>query len=192
MQKIGITGGIGSGKTTVCNIFKMLGIPVFNADYQAKLLLQNNQVKQQLNSWFGNLIFTNNQVDKKKMAQLIFNNPNAISKVNGLIHPLVAQQFEQWVLLNKQKPIVIKESALIFENNLQASLNVVILVTAPVQLRVARVMERDNMLQQQVIDRINNQMPDDEKQKLANYKIINDNNTLLIPQVLAIISQILK
>jgi dephospho-CoA kinase len=183
-MKIGITGGIGSGKSVVCEIFKHLGIPVFNADEEAKALLNTELVVDFYFNQFGEKAFTNNILDKNKIASLIFSDKPALEKVNNFIHPLVFNEFENWCTKYAEKPYVIHEAALIFESKSQEHFNATILVHAPFEMRIQRVILRDKVERAIVEQRIINQMDDNEKIKLTNYSINNDGSELLIPQVL--------
>jgi dephospho-CoA kinase len=184
MIKVGITGGIGSGKTIVCEIFAKLGVPVFYADIEAKALLDVTGVKEQIIALCGKQILTpENNIDRKKMAAAIFNNQTLLGKVNQLIHPLVRDNFQIWA--EKQKSnFVIKEAALIFETSANKLLDYTVMVNTPLELRIKRVMERDQVSREQVLSRIKNQMPDEEKIKLADFIIENNEKQLVIPQVI--------
>lgn len=183
---VGITGGIGSGKSTVCEIFKILGVPVFEADKVAKNLMNENIViRQNLVEWFGNEIYSENQLNRKLLAEHIFNDNNLLTKVNSLVHPIVREEFEKWK--NKQETVYsVYEAAILFESGFYKLMDFTILITAPEQIRINRVMKRDNLSQDQVVARINNQWTDDKKRKLATTVIINDNKNLIIPQIIEI------
>jgi dephospho-CoA kinase len=184
MLKIGITGGIGSGKTTVCEIFKQFGIPVFTSDFEAKKLLDTPKVLDFYKTEFGDSVFTNGLLDKRKIATLIFENQEAKEKVNEFIHPLVIESFLSWALNQKNCPYVIKEAALLFESKANLALNYTVLISAPVELRIKRVMQRDKCSGETVVKRIKSQMSEENKMKLANFVISNDEHSLLLPQVL--------
>ena len=183
---VGITGGIGSGKSTVCEIFKILGVPVFEADKVAKNLMNENIViRQNLVEWFGNEIYSENQLNRKLLAEHIFNDNNLLTKVNSLVHPIVREEFEKWK--NKQETVYsVYEAAILFESGFYKLMDFTVLITAPEQIRINRVMKRDNLSQDQVVARINNQWTDDKKRKLATTVIINDNKNLIIPQIIEI------
>jgi dephospho-CoA kinase len=184
MLKIGITGGIGSGKTTVCEIFKQFGIPVFTSDFEAKKLLDTPNVLDFYKTEFGDSVFTSGLLDKRKIATLIFENQEAKEKVNDFIHPLVIESFLSWALDQKNCPYVIKEAALLFESKANLALNYSVLISAPVELRIKRVMQRDKCSGETVVKRIRSQMSEENKMKLANFVISNDDHSLLLPQVL--------
>ena len=183
---VGITGGIGSGKSTVCEIFRILGIPIFEADKVAKNLMNENSViRQNLIEWFGNEIYSENQLNRKLLAELIFNNNSLLNKVNSLVHPIVREEFEKWK--KKQETVYsVYEAAIMFESGFYKLMDFTVLITAPEQIRINRVMKRDNLSQDQVVARINNQWTDDEKRKLATTVIINDNKNLIIPRIIEI------
>lgn len=186
MLTVGLTGGIGSGKSTVAKIFETLGIPVFNSDVEAKkLLLFNNEVKKLVKAKFESA-FEGNQLNKAKLAQLVFNDKTALNQLNQIIHPAVKNVFQQWVETNKAAPFVVKEAAILIETELHKTLDKLILVTAPTSLRIQRVVARDGISEQEVIERINNQLSDEKKIPLADFIILNDDETLVIPQVMNI------
>jgi dephospho-CoA kinase len=186
MLKIGITGGIGSGKSTVCGIFLRFGIPVFNADMEAKKLLENREVMAFYRNEFGDQVFNNNKLDKQKISSIIFEDSVALQKVNNFIHPLVKLKFDEWCELFQSKVYVLEEAALLFESGSYNALDATIFVHAPQKLRIKRVAERDHVTHEMVMQRIKNQWPDQKKIKLANYIITNDEHSLLLPQVLRI------
>ncbi len=184
MLKVGITGGIGSGKSTVCEIFRQLGVPIFNSDYEAKKLLETTDIIDFYKKEFGDKVFINGLLDKQKIATLIFNNTEALQKVNNFIHPIVIDNFAKWIRIQKNCKYVIKESALLLEKNNKGDLDYVVLVLAPEELRLKRVMSRDGIDESGVLKRIINQTPDEEKMKIASFIISNDDHSLLLPQVL--------
>ncbi len=193
MLTIGVTGGIGSGKSIVCDIFKQLGIPVYNADKRAKYLINNNEnLKTALQNTFGNDIYQpNGTLDKPKLASIIFNNKQALERINALVHPAVKDDFQQWVTrLPAQNKLVIKEAAILFESNTYQYLDTVITVTAPRELRIQRVMKRDNTSRKNVEKRMNNQWSDEKKIKMSDYVIVNDEKRAVITQVLNIFEQL--
>ena len=193
MKTIGLTGGIGSGKTTVGEVFKQIGIPVYNCDLQAKLLTnKNSEIKIKLISLFGKDIYDNKGLDRPKLAEIIFKDKSALEKVNSIIHPIVRQDFSHWVKNQNNVPYVIQESAIMFESGLFQSLDMVITVTAPVEIRKKRVILRDNLSEGQVLSRMNNQISDDERVQKSNFVIVNDDQNLIIPQVLFVDSEIKK
>ena len=184
MLKIGVTGGIGSGKSTVCEIFRHLGTPVFNSDFEANKLLNSFDVIEFYKNEFGDSVFTDDSLDKQKIAALIFYDPEALQKVNNFIHPIVNSGFTKWLQNQKNSFYVIKESALLLELKYIKDIDYIVLVIAPLELRIKRVQLRDNVETNTVMNRIKNQAADSEKMKHANYIISNDENSLILPQVL--------
>jgi dephospho-CoA kinase len=186
MMIVGITGGIGSGKSIVAGIFESLGIGVYNADNRSKTLLDNNQkLKNLLIAAFGKKVYTTKGIDKKYFASLIFNDKKLLKASNQIIHPFVKQDFEVWVN-SQSSPYVIKESAILFETGIYKQLDKTILVVAPEELRIKRVIDRDQIPVKVVMERIKNQWDDATKEALADYIIVNNESQLLVSQVLSI------
>lgn len=183
LLKIGITGGIGSGKSTVCAIFQILGIPVFNADIEARKLYDEPQVKEAIILAFGDIMYPQGVFDKKAMADLVFQSADKLKQLNELLHPLVQIQFDTW-LQQQVSPYAIKEAALLIEAGSYQQLDALILVTCPMNKRIERVMKRDRVTEDEVLARINKQLSEEDKRALCQYEIINDDRQLLIPQVL--------
>ena len=185
MIKVGITGGIGSGKSTICNFFALLGIPVFNADLEAKRIMNESAlIRSKMMMNFGKDIYLPNQtIDRKKLAGMIFNSPSLLQKVNFIIHPEVRNYFFEWS--NRQNsPYVVHEAAILFESGFYEMMDYTILITAPEQLRIDRVMKRDGNSAEEIKDRMSKQWTDDEKMKLADITIINDNRELVLPRLI--------
>ena len=171
---VGLTGGIGSGKTTVAQIFKSLGIPVYNADEEAKLLMQNSTaIQQELINLLGEDCYINGQLNRSFVASRVFTNPRLLEKINAIVHPKVATHFEQWCS-NQNAPYVIKEVAILFETNTQHLFDFIITVTAAVETRIQRVMDRDHKSKKEVMSIMNNQLPDSEKINQSNFVIFNE------------------
>lgn len=189
--KIGITGGIGSGKSLVCQVFRLLEAPVFEADIQAKRLVNtHSDIKNGLIDWYGPDIYsTNGTIDRKKLAGIIFTNSAEMQRVNDLIHPVVRQEFMIWADQQKS-PYVIHEAAILFESGFYKMMDYTILVSAPEKIRIKRVVERDGSTIKAVQQRINKQWNDEKRRGLASLELINDNNTLLIPQIIRIDKQL--
>jgi dephospho-CoA kinase len=184
MLKIGLTGGIGSGKSTVANIFKVLGIPVFDADSVAKELMENNlEIRENLIHHFGSLVFENNQLNRKWLANKVFKDPYELNILNAIVHPITLQVAEDW-FLKQNAPYAIKEAALIFEAGAGAGLDYVIGVFAPQNLRIQRVMKRDGLKREEVLERIDRQVSDTIKMKLCDFIIVNNDQQLLTQQVI--------
>jgi len=170
---IGLTGGIGSGKSTIARFFASLGVPVYIADEEAKKILYEPEVVAELQAAFGDGVLTNGTPDKAKLAALVFNDATKLQLLNGIIHPRVAEHFKEWVVQNNDKPFVIKEAAILFESGSYKDCDAVILVTAPQEERIKRVMQRDNVTREQVLERIANQWDEQKKAQLSNYIIDN-------------------
>lgn len=170
---IGLTGGIGSGKTTIANYLKSLGIPVYNSDDQAKKILYLPETIDSLKSAFGNIVFTNELFDKDKLAKLVFNNPEQLKVLNQIIHPAVKVDFENWLKANKNSPLVIKEAAILFESGSYKDCDAVISISAPQEMRIQRVIERDHLTFDEVMSRINNQWTDEMRKNKSDYVIDN-------------------
>lgn len=187
MLKIGITGGIGTGKSTVCRIFETLEIPVFKADDESKKILEEDaEVMKAIQGAFGESVYSEGNLNKKKLAGIVFNNPEKLADLNAITHPAVSRKFEFWVIQQQDVPYVIEEAALIYEAGAEALLDVVIVVTSPEWLRIQRVSERDKTNEAEIRTRMKNQWPEEEKIKRARFIIHNDEEQLLIPQVLSI------
>jgi|SRR6185437_15935033 len=191
MLKLGITGGIGSGKSVVCAIFQCLGVPVFRADDESRRLLnEDTAVKNEVIKLFGPSIIIDGKPDRKKIAAIVFADKEKLSQLNAIIHPAVRRSFEQWV--SKQpSQVIIEEAAIMFESGAYKNLDAVLVVTAPEKLRIERVMSRDGVTEAEVKRRMENQISDEEKIKRANYVVVNDGVTMLIPTVLEIYKSLL-
>ncbi len=186
MLKIGLTGGIGSGKSTVAKTFEVLGIPVYYADVEAKRLMNENEgLKQKIQELFGTAIYTDGKLKRVVLADIVFNDPEKLEQLNALVHPITINDANQW-LQQQKSPYAIKEAALIFESGISEFLDYVIGVYAPAPLRIQRVIQRDNTSKEAVMARMNKQMDEDEKMRLCNFVITNDELQLLVPQVLAL------
>jgi dephospho-CoA kinase len=190
MITIGITGGIGSGKSIVSTLMELSGIPVYIADEESKRLTQKSPViRKGLTDLFGETIYTPNGIDKKKLAGLIFNDPEILQKVNNIIHPEVFKDFISWAEL-QHKNICALESAILFESGFNKFTDITLLVYAPEKIRIQRAMDRDHASKEEVKTRVNNQLPDDIKKEQGNYIIYNDGVRALIPQVKAFIEKV--
>lgn len=194
MLKIGITGNIGSGKTTVSKIFELLGIPVFYADAAAKAVMTTDQLLiGGLKEQFGNeAYFDNGELNRKHIAAKVFTDPSELAKLNALVHPAVFRSFDEWVKGFSDEPYVIKEAAILFESGSYKLCDYSVIVTAPLQMRLDRVIKRDHITPSEAESRNSRQMPEEEKVKLADFRIKNDDTELVIPQVLALHQQLLK
>ena len=171
---VGLTGGIGSGKTTVAEMFKSFGVPVYNADEEAKILMQNSDaIKHELIDLLGESCYTNGQLNRSYIASQVFADQRLLQKINAIVHPKVAAHFEEWYS-NQHAPYVIKEVAILFETKSQHLFDFIITVTAPIETRIQRVMDRDQKTKKEVMSVINNQLPDLEKINQSNFVIYNN------------------
>ena len=192
MLKIGLTGGIGSGKSTVARIFEVLGIPVYYADGAAKkLMAENEELKASIINAFGKDAYANGNLNREYIAGQVFNNDKKIELLNSLVHPATIKDAAEWIKIQKA-PYVIKEAALIFESGSNKDLDYVIGVRSPLALRIQRAMDRDNISADNVKARMDKQMDEELKLRLCDYVIVNDEQEMLIPQVLALHEEFLK
>lgn len=175
---IGLTGGIGSGKTTLANYLKSLGIPVYIADEEAKKLFLNPIILQKIKTAFGETIFENNLLSKDRLAKIVFNDAPKLKKLNDIIHPAVKAHFEIWLKQFSDKPFVVKEAAILFESLSYKDCDVIITVIAPLKTRIERVIQRDQISEEAVLSRINNQWTDE--MRIAKSDYIIENNDLSI------------
>ncbi|SHE76673.1 dephospho-CoA kinase [Psychroflexus salarius] len=172
MKIVGLTGGIGSGKTTVAHLFSELEVPVFIADKVAKSLYNQKEVINLIKQTFGEHLFKENKLDRQALASIVFNDSVKLKQLNEIIHPRVHHEFESWLKLQSSS-YVIYEAAIIFEHNRQDFFDKTILVTAPKQIKINRVMARDGVTESQVLQRMSKQWPDDKKSHLADFIITN-------------------
>jgi len=189
MYKVGITGGIGSGKTTICKVFEVLGIPVFYADTVAKqIMVEDALLIDGIKSTFGKeSYFGNGQLNNKHIAGIVFSNEAELEKLNALVHPAVFRAFDTWEeQVDSSVPYTLKEAALLFESGSYKMCNTNILVTASIDIKINRVMQRDKVTAEQVKARMDKQMSDDDKATMANHFIINDEANSIIGQVLVL------
>jgi len=186
MLRIGVTGGIGSGKSTVCNILMNLGVPVFYSDLAGrKILNDDEEVKAEVRKAFGSDMFNaDGSLDRHRMANLVFNDPKALSELNEIIHPKVKEAFEEWALENEKSPYVVKEAAILFESGSYYDLDKVVNVFAPKENRIKRVMKRDGVDEEAVRKRMRFQYTDEERNDLADFIIMNEEDIDLLPQVM--------
>jgi dephospho-CoA kinase len=188
----GITGNIGSGKSTVARLFKMLGVPVFYADQQARLISERKDVVSEIQHAFGSgVVGKNDLLDRKELASIVFNNSEKLTLLNAIIHPKVRDYFVEWCAQYASYPYVLHESAILFESGLAYLCDKVIVVTAPEEIRIKRVMQRDLLSRDEIHIRMSNQWPETKLLSLSDYVIVNDDCISLIEQV-KIIDAILK
>ena len=184
MKVIGITGGIGSGKTTTCKVFEELGIPVYYADVRAKELMASDpELKRKVTALFGEEAYSGNMLNRAYLAQQVFGSKEKLSALNGVVHPAVANDFEEWLDRHKDHKYVLKEAAILFESGAYQNVDITVLVIAPEKLRLERVMNRDGVTREDVLKRMKNQWTQERKAKLADHIITNDETQLLLPQV---------
>ena len=170
---IGLTGGIGSGKTTIANYIKLLGVPVYIADDEEKKLLDNSVVKKKVKEIFGEFVFKNNTISKEKLASIVFQNPQKLSELNAIIHPVVKEHFQLWVAKHQNEPILIKEAAILFESGSNQDCDKIITVIAPLETRIQRVISRDQTSKEAILNRIKNQWTDEMRMAKSDYIIEN-------------------
>lgn len=170
---IGLTGGIGSGKSTIAGYFKALGIPVYIADDEAKKLMNNPETVKKVQSVFEENVMENDILDRKKIAALVFSNPQKLEQLNSVVHPEVKKHFLAWLKIHKNEPFIIKEAAILFESGSYKDCDKIIMVTAPEAIRIERVMQRDKVTKAQVLERMQNQWPEEEKIKRSDFVIEN-------------------
>lgn len=191
--KAGITGGIGSGKSLACKIFRILNVPVFEADMEAKELMDKDpELRARIIELAGpEIYYASGNLNRPKLAALIFNHSELLQEVNQLVHPAVRRVFHDWA--NQQTaPYVLVEAAILFESGFYRSLDFSILMSAPEEIRIQRVIQRDGTNREQVVSRIRNQWPEEKKRELADFIITNDESTFLITQVLEVHNKILE
>ena len=170
---IGLTGGIGSGKTTIANYFKSFGIPVYIADDEARKIMQSVEIISAIKNVFGDEVFENEKLNREELAKIVFNNPEKLEKLNNIVHPDVKKHFEQWLLQHTAAPYVIYEAAILFESGSYKNCDLIITVTAPIELRIQRVVERDKTTRELVLKRINAQWTDEQRISKSDFIIEN-------------------
>ena len=184
MLKVGITGGIGSGKSTVCQVFETLGIPVLYADQVARYLMENDAMLiDGIKMLFGNGIYEGGILNREKVSSIVFRQPGILTELNKLVHPAVGRYGKHW-MQTRETPYVIKEAAIFFESGSYKDMDVMVGISAPQKTRILRAAERDRIPQEKVLARMAQQMDDDEKMKRCDYVISNDDMQPVIPQVL--------
>lgn len=192
MLKVGITGGIGSGKTVVCQVFETLGIPVFNADAAAKFLMEQDMVLiEQIKSLFGKEVYKGKELQREKLAAVIFQNKEKRNALNSIVHPATIAYGKKW-MEQQTAPYALKEAAILFESGSHKELDKIICVYAPLEMRIQRSMQRDGATREKIESRIATQMNEEEKMKLCDFVIVNDDKTAIIPQVLKIHEELIR
>lgn len=184
---IGLTGGIGSGKTTIANYFATMGVPVYIADDAAKKVMQAEKIVQEIKTSFGDSIFENDVLNRAKLAEIVFNNAEKLAQLNAIVHPAVKRDFESWLQENKNHDYVIYEAAILFESGRYKECDIIITVTAPEEIRIERVVKRDNTTREQVLSRIKMQWNDEKRISLSNFVINNSNLKIAKEEVVKIL-----
>lgn len=193
MLKVGLTGNIGSGKTLVCEIFETLGVPVFYADRVARELYNDAKIVSQVKQVFGAGVYSpDGQFIPQNLARMVFHDKKALQQINRIIHPGVVKQYLQWLGEHSEEEYTLHEAAILFENNLEHEFDFIIMVSAPEQLRLRRVVERDALNVKEVRARMKNQWPDVQKIQKSDFVIVNDGKQFLIPQILKIHNKLIK
>jgi len=191
-KRLGVTGGIGSGKTTVCRIFRVLGVPLFVADVVAREMMEEDpSLRKEINAIAGRDLYVSGSLDRRELARIIFNSPEMLQRVNAAVHPAVLKLFDQWAN-SSEAPYVIMESAILFEARADAFVDRVLTLSVPVEERIARVMGRNDLSREQVIERIKNQLEDAEREEQSYYVINNSDNEMIIPEILKIHNDMLR
>lgn len=192
MIKVGLTGGIGSGKSTIAGVFQVLGVPVFMADGAGRKILAGDlDVRNAVIERFGASIYPNGTVDRKALAAVVFNDPVALKDLNNIVHPLVREAFQQWSL-EQDAPYVIMEAAILAESEGYKAFDRIVVVAAPEELRIQRVMARDKVTADAVRARVRSQVSEEERSRIADHVIHNDDTRLVIPQVLAVHQELIN
>ncbi len=185
MKIIGVTGGIGSGKTIVCNVFSHLGIPVYEADKAVHRLYENQELIAKVADTISpEVLDKNGKINRKKLSEIVFNDPSKLQQLNKIVHPAVQKDFLDWTEKHKGLSYVIEEAAILFESGAYKNCDKIISVSAPVELRISRVRERDHKSKTEVEQILSRQMPEEERNKRSDYIIYNDEKQMIIPQVL--------
>ena len=191
MIKVGITGGIGVGKTFICNILKKMGYSIFSSDQVSKKIVSENTfVRDQIRNFFGEDIIENEKISRKKLAVQVFSSKEKLKKLNEIVHPFVKKEFDNWMSNRDDEKVVFKEAAILFEANSYKNLDYVICVTAELQDRINRVMQRDKVDSDSVEKRISMQMSQIEKEKLSDFVIFNSKDDLVLPQIIKALKKI--
>lgn len=192
--RIGITGGMGAGKSTVCKIFSQIGISIYDADSRAKWLMNNNiELKEAIRKSFGWDSYTRkDDLNRDYLAKVVFNNEEKLKNLNSIVHPAVMKDFELWTQEHKDEPYSLKEAALLFESDSYKNLHKVIVINSPIETRIERVVKRDHVKREDVLKRIENQSTDRERMEKADWIIYNDGINSLIEQAMKIHNQILE
>ncbi len=192
LLRVGITGGIGSGKSVVCQVFSALGIPVFKADDAARFLMNNDEeLKLRIKALLGESVYVAGALNSAAVSAIIFSNPEKLAQLNGMVHPATIAYAERWIT-EQVSPYIIKEAAIFFESGSNKGIDVMVGVYCPMELRIARAMKRSNLTREKVEDIVAKQMNEEEKMKLCDFVITNDDVTAILPQVLDLHDKLLN
>jgi len=192
MYKVGITGGIGSGKSTVCGILEALGVPVYYADVEARRLMNEDEgLREDIRDLLGGQVYREGRLDTRMVAQRVFGDTTLLGELNKLVHPAVRRDFQSWIKSIDSAPYVVEEAAILFESGSHAFLDLNVLVYAPLELRMSRVMNRDGVSREEVEKRMARQMDEEEKKKRADIVVLNDEKDMLLPRVVSLHHDIL-
>jgi len=190
--KLGVTGGIGSGKTTVCKVFSVLGIPVFSADDEAKKIQESDRDLQlKINSFAGRDLFPDGKLDRAGLARLIFSDKELLEKVNSVVHPAVFRSFREWAV-NQNSPYSIMEAAILFESGAFKMMDRIVTVVTPMEERIERLVRSKRLSREQIIERIKNQIDDESRIARSDFVIFNSENEMIIPAILGIHDEMIK
>jgi len=193
MIQVGVTGGIGSGKTLVCKVFEKLGIPVYHADLEARRLMEEDQaLMERIVELFGEEAYLGGALNRRYLAASVFGNSERLGDLNALVHPVVRKDYERWLDEQTGVPYVVEEAAILYESGASRWMDLVVMVYAPERLRISRVMARDGVEEKTIRKRMTYQLDDEEKKARADLIIVNDEKERLLPQILEVHRQILK
>jgi dephospho-CoA kinase len=193
MLKLGLTGGIGSGKTLVCQIIEKLSVPVYYADRAARELMNSDaDLKESIRSMFGDQAYSKEGLDRQYVASSVFGDHDKLSRLNSLVHPAVRKDFFRWTEQHRESPYVVEEAAILFESGASVEMDQTVLVYAPEELRISRVMKRDGRSREDVLKRMEHQLSEEEKMKKADHILTNDGVQMLLPQVIELHNKILN
>ncbi len=190
---VGITGGIGSGKSLVCSILEKLGVPVYNADAEARRLMNSDpDLRDAIVQMFGKRAYSGDVLNRKFLAESVFGDQETLAQLNGLVHPAVGQDFIRWAAMQRGNPYVVEEAAILFESGAHKKMDLSVLVYAPRELRISRVIERDRVDREDVLKRMGHQLSEEELVHLADHLIYNDGTQMLLPQVIELHEKVLN
>lgn len=191
MIQLGITGGIGSGKTTLCKVLEHFGVPVYYADEEAKIIIDSPKVQNKIVKAFGkDLIDSKGKLDRKKLAAMVFAQKSQLEKLNLVVHPEVAKHYLNWIKSNKKQRLVAKEAAILFESGSYKLMDKTLTVYAPKELRIKRCITRSKISREEIIQRMNQQISEKEKIKCSDFVVYNDNKRMLIPQIIKLLKKL--